>query len=644
MAESDQHQGVSGGEAAGLDASGAGAASTVVVDPTFRSVAESLSDNIMLLDPEGVVRYTNNTVPDLTVEQVLGTHVYGYVPDEFRGIMRRCHERVLASGRPDRYETAYSSETGEISWWETRVSPVLRDGRVVALVQIASNVTERTQAAADRDRLFNLSVDMLCIAGTDGFFKRINPAVVHTLGHSEEELLAKPFLDFVHPDDRADTTAAVQRLGAGQQVIDFANRYRCRDGSYRWISWRSAPDSTGTLIHAVGRDVTEQRRLEEQLRHSQKMEAVGRLAGGIAHDFNNLLLAIDLNLDLMARAGDIARRDHFAGEARHATQRAADLTRQLLALGRKAQAELELLDVNAVVQGMLTLVGRLIGENIEIDVDLAESLPPVRADAAQLEQVVLNLCLNARDAMPEGGRLSIATRLTAADAVSGARAGDGDWVALRVTDSGIGMSPEVRERAFEPFFTTKSKGKGTGLGLATVYGVVEQHGGSVRVESELGRGATFEVLLPAAAGTPALPAPRSGPPALGGQETVLLAEDEAGVRDAVVALLEGAGYRVLVANDGEEAVVLFERHAAEVAVVLFDVVMPRLGGPVAALRIRALAPETPVILSSGYDHAAEIGIAAVPRALRLDKPYSPQALLRVIREAIESGPGTRPAA
>lgn len=287
------------------------AAFAASIDPSFRSVAESLADNILLLDPAGLIHYANNTVPDLTIEQVLGTPVYRYVPEEYRDVIRRCHERVLATGQSGRYETAYASETGEMSWWETRVNPVLRDGCVVALVQIASNVTERRKAAADRDRLFNLSLDMLCVARTDGYLQRINPAFVHTLGYSEEELLSVPFLSFVHPDDRASTQAVVERLAKGEPVIDFANRQRCRDGSYRWLSWRAAPDTTGKRVHAIGRDVTDTRRLEQQLRQSQMMEAVGRLAGGIAHDFNNLLLAVDLNLELIANTPEARQRAAF---------------------------------------------------------------------------------------------------------------------------------------------------------------------------------------------------------------------------------------------------------------------------------------------------------------------------------------------
>jgi CheY-like chemotaxis protein len=241
--------------------------------------------------------------------------------------------------------------------------------------------------------------------------------------------------------------------------------------------------------------------------------------------------------------------------------------------------------------------------------------------------------------MPSGGRLRISTRMAVRSSLGAMLSSEERprHVALRVTDSGIGMSADVRERAFEPFFTTKAKGKGTGLGLATVYGVVEQHGGSVRVDSELGHGSTFEVLLPAASGTPADASNRPRAHVLGGHETVLLAEDEPSVREAVVSLLEGAGYRVLVASDGEQAVSLFELHDTEIALLLFDVVMPRLGGPAAALRIRVRAPNVPVILSSGYDEAAEVGVSAVPRARRLDKPYLPEALLQTVRDVLDRG-------
>jgi len=598
------------------------------IDPTFRSVAESVADNIILLDPDGVIKYANYTVPDLTVDQVLGTPVYRYVPDEYKGVMRRCHERVLQSGKPDRYETAYLSDEGEVSWWETRVSPVLRDGQVIGLVQIASNVTERRQAAADRDRLFNLSVDMLCVASTDGYFKRLNPAFEHTLGFTEQELLARPFLDFVHPDDRARTAAAVERISLGALVIDFENRYRCSDGSYRVLSWRAGTDASKKVIYAIARDVTERQKLEEQLRRAQKMEAVGQLAGGIAHDFNNLVLAIDLNVSLAMKAEDADKRVQYSNDALQAARRAAELTRQLLTLGQRTHATLVPLDLNAIVTELLTILRRLIEESIEIVFDPAQDLPSVLADAAQIEQVVLNLCLNARDAMPEGGRLTLST---AVEEAHGER-----WVALAVADTGVGMSADVREHAFEPFFTTKAPGRGTGLGLATVYGVVEQHGGTVRLHSEPGHGARFEVLLPASS-DPAVSRTSAQPGAAPrGVETILVAEDEAGVRTAVTGLLEEAGYRVLLASDGEEAVRLFELHRGEVALALLDVVMPRLGGPAAARRMRELQADLPLVFTSGHGYAPEQASEGLSGAMRLDKPYVLDTLLRIVRQALDA--------
>jgi two-component system cell cycle sensor histidine kinase/response regulator CckA len=578
---------------------------------------------LILLDRGGLIRYINYTVPDLAIADVLGTSVYQYVPEEYREVMRRCHDRVLGSGQPDRYETAYVAENGETSWWESRVSPVVREGEIVGLVQIASNVTERRQAAADRDRLFNLSVDMLCIASTDGYFKRLNPAFEHTLGYRVEELLAAPFRDFVHEDDRVSTEAAVARMAQGEQLIDFENRYRCRDGTYRRISWRASSDTTGRLIYAIGRDVTDTRNLERQLHESQKLDAVGQLAGGIAHDFNNLLTAIELNTQVALRDKDDAVRAEHLQEVRRAAQRAADLTRQLLAFARRRPPALALVSVNEVADGMLSLLRRLIPADIEIAFEPAAELGPIMGDAAQLEQVVLNLCVNARDAMPGGGRLTIETRT------------DGAAVQLVVRDTGVGMAPEVRERIFEPFFTTKPLGRGTGLGLATVYAIVQQHKGRIRVDSELDRGSSFQLDFPAGEGVVQTSKPPPMSVARGGSETILVAEDEPGVRSAVVALLENAGYRVLVAHDGQEAVQLFEQHAGQVSAVLLDMVMPKLGGPLAARQMRKARPQIPVVFMSGYSSAAELGVSSLPRVSRLDKPFEPDALLRKIREALD---------
>jgi signal transduction histidine kinase len=301
------------------------------------------------------------------------------------------------------------------------------------------------------------------------------------LGYSEDELLARPFVSFVRPDDVAATQAVMGQLEGGEAIIDFENRYQHKDGRCRWISWRSVPVGRERRIYAVGRDVTESRALQDQLRHSQKLEAIGQLAGGIAHDFNNLLQAIQVNSEFaLRRAGDPARVAKHVGEIAQASAQAAELTGQLLAFSRRHSLTRETLDLDELSGDMLALVERLLPENIEVVVDGCGMPCRTEGDRALLEQVLLNLCLNARDAMPRGGRLHIETarkRLDARYCERNPWARPGRYAVLCVSDTGEGMEPEVMERVFEPFFTAEAHGKGTGLGLATAYGIVRQHGG-----------------------------------------------------------------------------------------------------------------------------------------------------------------------
>ncbi|HXE72218.1 MAG TPA: ATP-binding protein, partial [Candidatus Nitrosotenuis sp.] len=421
-------------------------------------------------------------------------------------------------------------------------------------------------------------------------------------------------------------------------------------GQVRWVQGRveGILDEQGRLAGLAGtvQDVSERKEAEQALRqaqasllHSQKMEAAGRLASGLAHDFNNILLAIMLNSNLLGSRPDLDKESRrVLGQIYESAERAAHLTRRLLTFTRKHVASPRVLDLNALVEGLLPMLRRLLGEVAELRVALETRPCLVRADPGQLEQVLVNLLVNARDATPRGGRVTLSTERVqrvlppAEEAVP--------CVRLSVCDTGHGMSEDTLARLFEPFFTTKEPGKGTGLGLATVYGIVQESGGDIEVQSRPGQGATFSIYLPRQARAPS-PAPAGGPdgPPPAGCETILVAEDEDQVRLALSRLLEGRGYRVLPAASGEEALRVSARYPGSIELLLTDVAMPEMGGVELARRLQALRPGLRVLLVSG--HAPEVlarqGVEEGQPLL--PKPFSPQALLQRVRESLNSGPG-----
>ncbi len=387
------------------------------------------------------------------------------------------------------------------------------------------------------------------------------------------------------------------------------------------------------------RDVTERKRLQEELLQAQKLEAVGRLAGGVAHDFNNLLTTILGYSDLLLRGRpDDAELQEDVGEIRKASERAASLTRQLLAFSRKQVIEPRVLDLNALVAESSRMLRRLIGEDIELSTVFAPDLPSVRADPVQIEQVIVNLAVNSRDAMPDGGRLAISTSLRRIDEGEARPDGlaPGGYVALTVSDTGSGMDASTRERVFEPFFTTKEKGKGTGLGLSTAYGIVKQSGGDIRVTSAQRAGSTFEILLPAvhekASDEP--PSAVVGRAALPRSATVLLAEDEDGLRALNGRVLEAHGYRVLAASNAAEALSLAERQPAPPDLLVTDMVMPGASGRELARRLRDRHPELKVLYVSGYPGDASVE----DDTSFLQKPFTPEGLSEKVAELLASAP------
>jgi len=401
----------------------------------------------------------------------------------------------------------------------------------------------------------------------------------------------------------------------------------------------------GSVVSA--RDVTGERRLKqekhdlaEQLRQAQKMDAIGRLAGGIAHDFNNLLTIICSYSSFVDEG--LAERDPLKADVREiidASNRATTLIRQLLAFSRKQVLEPRVLDLNAVVLGLEKMLARLIGEHIELRIRLAPELGRVSADPSQLEQILMNLAINARDAMPNGGRLSVATvEREVVPKGEGSVPGivPGAYVVLTVRDTGVGMSPEVRERVFEPFYTTKDPGQGTGLGLATVYGIVKQSGGEIRVDSTAGLGTVFDIYLPRADEEPPEEQAAAAPSELRGSETLLLVEDERSVRELATRVLTEAGYHVIPASNGIEALAAVERHRGAIHLVVSDVVMPQMGGKELSDRLSSRAHATRVLFMSGYtdDAIARHGVLEEGTHL-LSKPFTGATLLRKVRQVLD---------
>ncbi len=491
----------------------------------------------------------------------------------------------------------------------------------------------------------------------DGVVTLWNPAAERIFGWSADEALGTR-LPFV-PAEKQEEFRALRRRALGGEVFTEPELHRRRaDGSPIVVSVSTSPlrgpDGTIYGIMSILMDVTERKAaeetrerlamVEEKLRQSQKMEAVGRLAGGVAHDFNNLLTAISGYSELLLhRLPEYSTLRRDVEEIRKAGDRAATLTRQLLAFSRRQILQPKVLDLNAVVGGMERMLRRLIGEDIELSADLSPSLSPVKADPGQIEQVIVNLAVNARDAMPGGGRIRIATsdaELSPAYAVAHPGVVPGPHVLLSVADTGHGMSEETRAHLFEPFFTTKEKGKGTGLGLATVYGIVQQSGGHIRVTSVPGGGATFFIYLPRIeSGEGDLPGgqhlslPRPSP----GTETILLAEDEEVVRRLAREILSENGYKVLEAGNGREALLISEAHRGEIHLLLTDVVMPTMSGRELTDRIRPLRPDLRIMYMSGYTDDAILRHGVLENGIPfLQKPFTPEELARKVREVLDA--------
>ncbi len=615
-------------------------------------------------DPQWTMEYVSEGCLALTghpAERLLGNAQVSYADlihsEDREGVWREVQRAVEAR---DHFRLQYRliAANGEEKWvWEQGQGVFGADGALQCLEGFITDVTDRMRAAeALREseerfrRLAENAQDLIYRYELlpQRRFSFVSPSATAITGYTPEEHYADPDLGagLVHPDDRE----VLERIGVEGAVSGepITLRWIRRDGRIVWTEQRNVAvrDAEGRLvaIEGIARDVTAQRELEEQLRQSQKLEAVGRLAGGVAHDFNNLLAVMMMQAEMLQ--GSVRDPETMRGglaEIRAAAERGAALTRQLLLFGRRQALQPRDLDLNEAVTGLASMLRRLLGEDVELQLHLHPAPLPLHADAGMLDQVLMNLAINARDAMPGGGRLRIETAevdVSEPHAGGNPERAPGRYFRLRVSDTGAGIPPEALPHLFEPFFTTKEPGKGTGLGLATVFGIVRQHGGWIEVESASGQGARFDVHLPAAdpKPTPAGPVTEEAPPA-GGGETLLLVEDEPELRRITRAALERAGYRVIEAADGQEALGLWERERDAIDLLLTDLVLPGpLGGRALAARLRARSPGLKVLLTSGYSaELADSEHTLAPWEAFLQKPAASRDLLAAVRNALDGG-------
>jgi PAS domain S-box-containing protein len=610
-------------------------------------------DGITLIDEKGVHIYANAAFAQMLgfdrPEWIVGKSwqvVYAQqeldrLQPEIRRALKQAHRwsSSLPLNRPDGSKLAVDLTI-----------TAMPDGGTVCVCRDLSERQKAEQARAEAEAKYRTLVEQvnaityIAELGVDGEWYFVSPQVEAILGYRPEEWLAesKNWAKFIHPDD---LPMVVQAEEASQRGEPFQAEFRVRrkDGREVWLS-DTAVVVKGSHVHPVMEgimvDITERKQLETQLQQAQKMEAVGRLAGGIAHDFNNLLTIITGYTDLaLSRPSvplelrtDIERIESASG-------RAAALVRQLLAFSRKQVLQPKTLDLNAIVENMDKLLRRLMDDNIEMSTKMGPALGKVKADPAQIEQVIMNLVVNARDAMPQGGRLVLETCNTVLDAsytVGHASVKPGRYIMLAVSDTGVGMNSETAKHIFEPFYTTKESGRGTGLGLSTVYGIVKQSGGYIWVYSEPAKGSTFKVYLPQVEEAVEEPAPPKT--AFGqqrGSETVLLVEDEEAVRDLVRAILAGHGFEVLVANDPRHAEEIAAKYPGEIHLLLTDVVMPGTSGRELASRIIPKRPQIHVLYVSGYTENVVTSGGMLEEGLAfLQKPFSPAVLIQKIREVL----------
>ena len=628
----------------------------------YRTLVENSIQAVLVVQDFRIV-YANKRCEEIlgyTVEELLSLSpnkvMNSIHPDDRALVWGRFRDRLEGKEVPAAYRYRGIRKDGSVRWVEMYASLIEFGGRPAvqaALMDVTEGVLAQESLEASEEKyraVVENALDGILVL-QDGVIRFANRRVEKGTGFSIEELLGRRFDDFIHPEDREMVRDYYTRRLLGER--DLPGRYLVRaqykGAEVRWIRIRAVPitweDRPAVLVFL--RDVTrakktedEMNALQEQFRQAQKMEAIGRLAGGVAHDFNNLLTVIKGTAQLSLyglRQADPLRKN--IEEIMAAADRAAALTTQLLAFSRRQVMEVKAIDINQLVQDLDKMLRRIIGEDIELVTFLQEGIGVIKADPGQMEQAIVNIAVNARDAMPEGGKLTIETANVDLDeeyARLHAGVRPGPYVMLSISDTGAGMSADVKERVFEPFFTTKEAGKGTGLGLSTAYGIVKQSNGYIWVYSEPGKGTTFKVYLPRVHE----PVDERKEPSFGeaprGNETILVVEDEDALRELAVRILKKQGYKVLEARDGGEALMLCEKYREPIDLILSDVIMPRMSGREVVERLLGIHPEAKTLYMSGYTDNVIIHHGVLDKGTKfIPKPFTIDGLARKVREVLD---------
>lgn len=622
----------------------------------YRELVENANSIILRLDPQGGITFFNEFAQQFfgfSEKEILGQDAMGTIVPETDSTGNDLRAKILdLAQHPELYQSTDNENmrrNGERVWvsWTNKA---IRDhsGEIKGILCIGNDITKLRQAEESFKNLVNNAPIGIFIV-QKGRFTLLNAAFPKITGYSEAELLGKDALCLVAPEFKQQVRDQTLKMVRGERTSPYEFQIITKDGKRKWIMESVSPTRYAGEKAVLGYciDITDHKEIADQLLQAQKMEAVGRLAGGVAHDFNNMLGVIlgyaEIALIQLSEQDPIHKN---LEEMKSAAERAATLVRQLLAFSRKQILEPRVIDLNALVTDFKRMLQRLIGEDIDLKLALEPEVAAVKADPGQMEQVIMNLAINAKDAMPQGGKLTIETHNVYLDEIyaqSHADVTPGPYVMLTVSDNGEGINPEILSYLFEPFYTTKEAGKGTGLGLSTAYGIVKQNGGNIEVYSQLGWGTTFKIYLPQVAeDVQPKEIPLTTPPP-GGSETVLVVEDEDMLRALIVEVLEKYGYQVLAAPNGAEALLLGERLQEQIHLLLTDVVMPQMSGRELAAQLRTLHPEIKVLYMSGYtaDAITQHGVLE-DRTSFIQKPFRLLSMASKVREILD-GPGELPA-